>query len=82
MSDEAHYARRIPQSVGERVRLTHAIDRMRTSLDSLELFVKRFDNQPLGQETAQSMMSTAWEIASSIVKHDAAIAFEEWMRKR
>lgn len=54
---------------GERVRLWHAIERLRTTLESLEQALTT--THPIGNDVAQAVTMTAQEIAMQIAKYDA-----------
>lgn len=63
------------RSEGEKVRLRHALSRMRAHVDalmkSLEMPV------PIGNETVEAMSRTVFEIAMQVAKHDAYLTKEE-----
>ncbi len=54
---------------GERVRVRHAIERMRAHLGGLEVALRL--PTPIGTEAAEGITRTALEIAMNIAKHDA-----------
>lgn len=58
-------------SEGERVRLDHALKRMIATIDS----VRRAANiaGPIGGDTAQAVVQIAYEIATTITRHDAYV---------
>lgn len=63
------------RSDGEKVRMRHAIERMRATLNSLEAAMTQ--NVPFGAQTAEAVTGTALEIAMQVAKHDAFLLVED-----
>lgn len=64
------------RSKGERVRLDHALARMRAALDAIDSAGVLLVDLPIGQETSQAIATTALEIATIIARHDAYMIAE------
>lgn len=64
MTNEARSRR-----VGEKVRLTHALERLRAHLDALSVALSL--DGPIGSEAARGVTHTAIEVAMQIARHDA-----------
>lgn len=67
------------RSEGEKVRMRHAIERMRASLNSLESAMKQ--PVPFGAAAAEAITGTALEIAMQVAKHDAFLLVEDQKEK-
>ncbi len=57
------------RSDSERVRLKHALTRMRATIDNIEIGAKF--NSFIGQEAAQACVQSAFEVSTLISKIDA-----------
>lgn len=59
------------RAAGELVRLRHLVDRMRATLDGVDLAIRIGGG--IGQDTTQVVLTTAGSIATTIATHDAFV---------